>query len=156
MYELGFGVAEITPDIGLSLSGFIFRENKPSTSIASPLFVRVLAVRSDDQLALLINYDLLGLGPPLEEQLMAALESHFGVVPDQCTLTATHTHSAPPAVALEGEAAPNPAYWRRLIERTIEATRLAVARLQPATLHLASLRLPGLTYNRRAILADGR
>ena len=64
MYELGCGMAEITPHVGLPLSGFIFRENKPSTSVDTPLFVRVLAVRSGGYISLLINYDLLGLGLP--------------------------------------------------------------------------------------------
>ena len=156
MYELGCGVAEITPNVGLPLSGFIFRENKPSTSVDTPLFVRVLAMRSGGYISLLINYDLLGLGLPLEQQLLKELESHLGVSQHQCALVATHTHSAPPTVALEGEAASDSTYWQLLGRRTVEAAQLALARLQPVTLQEASLRLPGLTYNRRAVLADGR
>ena len=156
MYELGCGVAEITPSVGLPLSGFIFRENKPSTSVDTPLFVRVMAVRSKHRLFFLINYDLLGIGTPLEQRLLAELESQLGIVQEQCALVATHTHSAPPAVSLEGEAAPDSAFWQLLAARTVEATRAALTHLQPVILYQASLRLPGLTYNRRAVLVDGR
>ena len=156
MYELGCSVAEITPTLGIPLSGFIFRENKPSMEVDTPLFVRALAVRGEGHISLLINYELLGLSRPLEQQLIKELESHFGISPQQCVLVTTHTHSAPPTVTLEGEAAPDPAYWQLLVMRTVEAVQLALTRLQPVTLHKASLRLPGLTYNRRAVLADGR
>jgi hypothetical protein len=80
----------------------------------------------------------------------------LGIVREQCTLVATHTHSAPQAVALEGEAAPDPTFWQLLVERTVEAARTALANFQPVILFQAALRLPGLTYNRRAVLADGR
>ena len=119
MYELGCGVAKITPKVGIPLSGFIFRENKPSTSVDTALFVRVLAVRSGSKVSLLINYDLLGLGAPLEQQLLRELERHLGLSPQHCALVATHTHSAPPAVALEGEAAPDPVYWGLVATHTI-------------------------------------
>lgn len=156
MYELGCGIADITPAIGLPLSGFIFRENKPSTGVDSPLWVRALAIRNAGQVYLLLNYDLLGISAPLEQQILAELQRRLGIARQQCVLVATHTHSAPPADPLEGEADPDPAFWQMIGKRTVEATSLALTNLQPVTLHQAEVRIPGLTYNRRALLADGR
>ena len=49
-FAAGCGEADITPPPGIPLSGFIFRENKPSVGVDDPLSVRVLAVRQDGPL----------------------------------------------------------------------------------------------------------
>ncbi len=153
---LGAAEAEITPPPGLPLSGFIFRQNQPSSGVDTPLWVRVLAAQSQEQIYCLINYDLLGLNAWLAGQILAELQRRFGLAAEQCLLVATHTHSGPPASPLQGEADPDRAYAGFLSRQTAAAVEAALSRLQPVTLHRATLQAPGLTYNRRAILADGR
>ena len=157
-FEAGFGQADITPQVGISLSGFIFRENKPSTAVDDPLFVRVLAVRHQTQINLLASYELLGIGNELYHLIVAELQQTFGdqLPEENCVLTATHSHSGPPTVHLDGEADPNPIYWQTVVRQTVHAAREAIDHLTPSTLHISSLHFPGLTYNRRAILVDGR
>jgi hypothetical protein len=156
--EVGCGVSDITPKPGTALSGFIFRENKPSTHVDDPLSVRALALRQGGEVYFLISYELLAISEPLEQQILAALQDALGesFSRQRAVLLATHTHSAPPVSPIEGEAAPNTAYWRLVCERTAEATRQALTHLRPASLHVASFRVPGYTYNRRAVLTDGR
>jgi hypothetical protein len=151
-------VADITPEVGTPLSGFISRENKPSVAVDTPLHVRVLALAQAERVHFMISYELLGIAEPVRQQILAALENGLGegFSPMRCVLLTTHTHSAPPASPLEGEADPDPAYCQLLAERTVEAARQALQRLAPASLHVATACLPGLTYNRRAVLADGR
>ncbi len=158
MIEAGFGQAEITPAVGTALSGFIFRENKPSTSIDDPLWVRAFILRDGAQLSLLFSYELLGIGADLYRQIIAALRQELGdrFQEERCVLTATHSHSGPPTVHLEGEADPDPRYWQRIVDQTLQTAREAISHLQPAILFSASMLIPDLTYNRRAILADGR
>ena len=157
-FEVGCGVSDITPTPGIALSGFIFRENSPSTQVDDPLSVRALALRQGEEVYLLISYELLAISEPLEQQIVSALEGELGesFSRQRTVLVATHTHSAPPTSPLEGEADPDPAYWRLVCERTVEAARRALERLQPASLYFASFRIPGFTYNRRAVLANGR
>jgi hypothetical protein len=157
-FEVGCGVSDITPQPGIALSGFIFRGNRPATHVDDPLSVRVLALRQDRESHFLISYELLALSEPLEQQILAALQDALGESFSRwrAVLVATHTHSAPPACPLEGEADPDPAYWRLVCERTVEAARQALEHVQPASLYFASFRVPGYTYNRRAVLADGR
>ena len=71
-------------------------------------------------------------------------------------LAATHSHSGPPAVHLEGEAEFDSAYLQLVARATAAAAASAIENLRPASLYLASTRVPGFTYNRRAVLADGR
>lgn len=156
MIKLGCAVADITPPVGLPLSGFIFRQNQPSTGVDTPLWVRAMVVSSAGQLFCLLNYDLLGLNFWLVGQILGELQSRLGLTKEHCVLAATHTHSGPPTSPLAGEADPDPAYVHFLSQQTVAAVESALRTLQPVTLYQASLSMPGLTYNRRAVLADGR
>jgi neutral ceramidase len=158
MLEVGLGRVEITPAVGTALSGFIFRENKPSTAIDDPLFVSALALRQAGKIHLLFSYELVGIGPDLFELIMRELRQRLGadIEPQNCILTATHSHSGPPTSHLEGEAGPDPLYWQRVAVQTAAAAREAIDRLAPARLLTAELPISGLSYNRRAVLADGR
>ncbi len=121
MIKLGCAVADITPPLGLPLSGFIFRQNQPSTGIDTPLWVRAMVVSSEGQTHCLLNYDLLGLNSSLAGQILGALQSRLGLTKDQYMLVATHTHSGPPTSPLEGEADPDPAYGHFLSQQTVAA-----------------------------------
>jgi hypothetical protein len=155
---VGYGEADITPLPGIPLSGFIFRENRPSDGVDDPLSVRVVAMRQGGPIHLLISYEVLAISAPLEQQIIATLTDGLGpdFRPANTILTATHTHSAPPTSPLEGESGPDAGYWQMLCERTLQAARHAIRSLQPASLHAASYRIPGHTINRRALLADSR
>jgi hypothetical protein len=156
--EVGYGEADITPSPGITLSGFIFRENKPSTSVDDPLSVRALALRQDGTIHWLISYELLAIAGALEQEILTALETAMGTdfSPESAILITTHTHSAPPASPLEGEDKPDRAYWRLVRERTVKAAQQAVRSLRPASLFATSARIPGYTINRRALMPDGR
>ncbi len=156
--QIGCAAADITPEIGLPLSGFIARENVPSTEVADPLYVRVLAADGGDGPHLLVVYDLLGIGRELETAVLDALARDGGPAfrRENCVLAATHNHSAPTVTPLEGEAEPDAGYRRLLCSQTVVAAREALGKLADAQLSSASRHLPGLTYNRRAVLADGR
>ncbi|MGQ9684347.1 MAG: neutral/alkaline non-lysosomal ceramidase N-terminal domain-containing protein, partial [Anaerolineae bacterium] len=156
--RVGAGKADITPAVGTPLSGFIFRENKPSTEIESPLWVRVMCLRQGDALYWLVGLDLLAVSATLRDVLLEALAQAFGQLfaPDRCVLAATHTHSAPPVAPLEGEADVDPAYVALLQERVVQAAQQALDSQQVAALWCSEVAVPSLTYNRRSVLADGR
>jgi neutral ceramidase len=158
LLEVGIAQADITPPIGLPLSGFISRMGKPSETIDGPLTVSVLILRTDGQNAFLLDYTLLSIGQDLEEKILAHLEGRFGsdFSRQRCAILTIHTHSAPPVAPLEGEFPIDPDYERLLLSASLQAAENALASLEPCTLSFASVRLPGLTYNRRAVLADGR
>jgi hypothetical protein len=155
--EIGIAQAEITPLTGLPLGGFIFRENKPSTGVEAPISVQVLALRQKDEIFFLVSYELLGISRSLEKQILNQLQKGLGAsfADERCVLTATHNHSAPIVCPLEGEVDPDPAYLQWVCDQTVRAAKEAVHRLADTSLHMGSIRIPGLTYNRRAVLADG-
>jgi hypothetical protein len=156
--RVGCAVTEITPPVGLPLSGFIARRNQPSTGIGDPLFVKAWALEQAGQVYFLFSFEILGISVGLEGEILAALQAGLGdrFSHERCVLTTTHTHSAPTTTPLVGETGGSREFIQILCERSVQAGRNALERLAPAVLHTASLRLPGLTYNRRAVLASGR
>jgi hypothetical protein len=154
LIQVGVGVADITPAVGTPLSGFIARENRPSTHIDSALQVRVLAIQQDGAVHCLLNYDLIGLGTTVTQHMLSALEREIG--PGHYLLTATHTHSGPVMGLLAGETPPAAEYMDRLAQCSVEAAHVALDSLQPTRLMWSEIPMPGLTYNRRALLVDGR
>lgn len=148
----------ITPRLGLPLSGFAFRMNKPSTHVDDPIQVRVLVIRNEDQYYLIASYELLGVGRQLQDIVFQRLTAEFQDLfrTENCILTAVHNHSAPTTMALEGENHPDKEYLYMVAERTTTAVHSAINELQPANAFLCQKEIHGLTYNRRAVLIDGR
>lgn len=157
-FWVGVGRAEITPAVGVPLSGFIARQGKPSTSVDDPLMVRVLALGETHRPMWLVNFDLLGISFGPYEKILAALQAGLGEVfdPQACVLVCTHTHSGPPVSPIEGETGVELAYLQALCDRTAQAAMTAHAAMRPARVRAGNTAVEGLTYNRRALLADGR
>src|SRR3990172_12688274 len=102
--RVGHAVRDITPEPGLTLSGFASRCEQPSSGVDDPIFVHALAVESGGELLLLLVYDLLGLGPEITAEIDSAVRTRSaesGLQPD-LTLCCTHTHSAPATIKLIG------------------------------------------------------
>ncbi len=156
--EVGYGQADITPPVGTPLSGFVSRENRPSTGIDSQLYVHALALRSAGHLLFLLSYELLGLGPELQGRIETSLKAEIGgdFDAERCLLVSVHNHSGPSTGMLLGDAVPAEEYLERLVSQSVFAASLALNSLCPAHLYVTERNLPGLTYNRRAILPDGR
>ena len=158
MIEAACCKADITPPPGLPLSGFAFRENKSSTHVDDPIRVRVLVLRYNSQFYLLASYELLGIGSQLNDLVLNLLNKEFTnyFIKGHCILSAVHNHSAPGTMNLVGESRPDSHYLHFIAKQTITATRSAIKSLQPVQAFLAQKEIVGLTYNRRAVLADGR
>jgi hypothetical protein len=96
----------------------------------------------------------------LEKRLLSTVQADLGpsLRTSDIVLVATHTHSATIVSPLQGESDPDPDpdYIQMLCNRAAATAHQAIDGLEPASLYFASLRVPGLTYNRRAFLADGR
>lgn len=154
----GYAEADITPRRPMTLSGFVARCERPFETVDDRLTLRVLAVEGDNGLALLLAYDLLAIGLELHGELAAAVDERLGRMAPAagCVLCTTHTHSAPAAVTLLGCGRPERDYSDLLVARTAAAVSDALAARQDARVHVMTRALPGLAYNRRQVLADGR
>jgi neutral ceramidase len=158
MIRMGFAKEDITPEPGLPLSGFAFRENMPSTHVDDPLHVRALLIEQEGQYYCLISLEILGIGAQLEYLIINNLQNQLSIKLDtkNIILTAVHNHSAPITTSLAGEADPDQSYLALIAKRTVDAMCVAINNLQSVVGSYAEKDIVDLTYNRRAVLSDGR
>jgi neutral ceramidase len=154
--KAGYAARDITPDPGITLSGFASRCNRPSEGVDDPISVHALAVEDGGEITLLVVFDLLALGPELTAELNAVLGGLDGRLEIRPVLCCTHTHSAPATIELIGCGIPDRNYWDRLIAAAREAGLAAVARMCTAKLRFQTVPVRGVAYNRRTVLEDGR
>lgn len=156
MLNVGFAIKDITPEPGLTLSGFAARCNQPSEGVDDPLSVFALAIDDGTISGLLLVFDLLGLGPELLEEIQTELDCALPELPRESrVLCCTHTHSAPATITLLGCGIPERAYWDRVIAAARDAALDACSSRRPAVMRVTSAELTGLNYNRRRIMRDG-
>jgi hypothetical protein len=161
----GAATRVITPPLDrgpVYLAGF--QPNRPATGVEQDLTVRALALRLDEQSAVLVACDLIGLSLPDIEDIRARVAA-FGIAPKSLIVACTHTHSAPDTLGLWG---PDPTTTgvnrvyletvkQAVAECAIEAlTFCCPVKLRHATATLADLienyRTPGLVDDQLAAL----
>jgi hypothetical protein len=149
--KVGSGSADITPDVGIPLSGFAIRRNRPSVAIDDPLSVKVIAIKDHKALYLLLSYDLVSLGKEehkfLDDKLREELKDEYRS--DRVVITATHTHSGPPTNSISGEDHIPDQYRNYIGQATLSAAREAINNLDEAILYHFETELKNLTINRR-------
>ncbi|MCS7191366.1 MAG: neutral/alkaline non-lysosomal ceramidase N-terminal domain-containing protein [Armatimonadetes bacterium] len=102
-WRVGFGESEITPPIGVWLTGFANRI-KPCDDIHDPLLARAFVIEnSQRERAAILALDLIAL---TEEQVLVLrklVRDWTGIQPQNLLINCSHTHSAPAV----GELAPS-------------------------------------------------
>jgi hypothetical protein len=152
--RIGSATADITPDWPLDLAGFALR-TRPSEGVAQPLHVRVAVLETETgsgerSRVVVVSADILWWGPQHLPELRREIAALAGVPEGNILFSATHSHSGPQtstrASATIGVL--DPRFIALLHERTREATRAAVADLEPVSVR----RFTGchdLGFNRR-------
>lgn len=156
--RVGHAIRDITPKPGITLSGFASRCNHPSTGVDDPIFVHALGVEDGGESMLLLVFDLLALGEEITAEISSAVRSMTAGAGSQVSVAmcCTHTHSAPATIKLIGCGIPDRDYWDLVVRASAEAAREALANLRPATLRHLAVPVANVSYNRRAVLDDGR
>lgn len=151
MSELYFNYArrEINPPFKMGLAGYF--NTRIWTKIRDTLEVRVAAFRSGEDLALLIQYDLIACPPPMFTMLKEALR-RAGITATLC-VTATHCHTAPEVRI--GRGGYEEKYLPFAVARTMEAVGEALSGMTPGTLRTGMSSEGRCCFNRRFWMRDG-
>jgi hypothetical protein len=154
----GFARREITPPAGSPMAGFPDRKPVMKARIAEgahdPLYVRALALRQGDEIAIICSADVLCIQWPDVDAIRNAFAQRTGVSPGNLILCATHTHSGPEVSYLFG-GTPDDQSAKLLREKTVEAAEAALHNCGPAKLSLGVAE-EDLSYNRLKIHPEGK
>lgn len=152
--QAGWAEREITPEPGHPMAGYGGRPNqKRSTGVKEPLFVRALALNDGTDTVVLIGSDMLQTLPNLLEQVEARTLAQIGLTNRHIMYTSSHTHCGPgglaPGFAAELSYGPYaPAYVEFLAGQFADAIVEAVQRLAPARFGHGAIEAPHYIRNR--------
>jgi len=97
----GFGKSDLTPPLGVELTGYGYYLNRCALSVLDPLYARALLLESGDTRVLIISCELLGLNRHICADV-AAYAAKYGIQPDHLIIVSVHTHTGPSVKYHEG------------------------------------------------------
>jgi hypothetical protein len=162
----GFGRALLTPTVNatqddpaqgrfraLPLAGYGSRKGRSATGAHDDLYVKAVALRVGDHLAVMVGADALIIPPEVTEAALQILGQNPGLRREQIYLSATHTHSSLGGwgegwlgESFAGAFQAGARTW--FADRIITAVRAALADLKPASFGHGSFHAPEWVKNR--------
>lgn len=138
---VGFTAQDITPDPGLSMSGFGVRQGPPTAvGIHDPIHVHALAASAGGSTVILFSFDLIGLPVAWIDQARKAVENDCGVPAGSQMYSCSHTHCGPGTGVIPytmGEApVVDSAYMECLTGSVVNVARAALKSAAPANLRI--------------------
>ncbi|HXT58842.1 MAG TPA: neutral/alkaline non-lysosomal ceramidase N-terminal domain-containing protein [Pirellulales bacterium] len=167
--ELKVGVAEvdITAPAGYRMSGYF--SERLNTGIHDPLKAKALYLEQGDQRAALVFCDLIGMPASVAKRARELAQAKAEAPGAHILIAATHSHTGPlfygtlreyfhrRALEQKGaDAAESVDYSAMLAEKLAQVVAAARAAAKPGELSAGVVEQPGLSFNRRFHMKDGR
>ncbi len=95
LWKAGVATEVVTPEQSMWMAGYASR-NKPSEGKLHDLFIKALALESNDGTRLvIITTDLISVPRPIREDLEKAVQEKFSLPPEGLLINCSHTHCGP-------------------------------------------------------------
>ena len=145
---VGFGTSDITPPVGVELSGFGWYLERRSTGIIEPLLARAMLWQTDEIKGAVISCDLIGVTKELVKDVRARVSVECLIPVNNIIVCATHTHSGSAVVNVIGWGERDFGYLDTLPGRIASAAKSAVSQIAAAELEYGETEVNGISYNR--------
>jgi neutral ceramidase len=153
MLQAGFGVADITPDVGMEMPGGFFR--RKGTGVRDKLLAAACVLHDGTTSVALVGIDTLFITRPTVETARRAILKATNIPGDNVLIGASHTHSGGPIASCLGCDA-NPAYEERVARGIADAVTRAWSSLHAAQVGIGTGTETSISFNRRFLMRDGR
>src|SRR3954469_23060668 len=152
--RVGAFAMDVTPAKYPVIVNGMFEERTADRDV-DPLFARAFVFSDGGTRIAIVVVDSCMLPRELLDEAKALAAKRTGIPADHMLISATHTHSAPAAMACLGSR-PDPEYPAFLVPRLARAIEKANDRLQPAEIGFAKVHAPNHTFCRRYIRRPDR
>lgn len=163
-FLVGTGVVEITPPEGFPLYGV---PAVKSTGVKDPLYAKAIVFSQGETQGVLLVCNLLGIPRDLSRIVRERASNQTGIPFQNISISATHTHTSPGITAAFKEYAlrelagrlteeDHKSYFTFLIKGMTEAIVLATKNQQEVEIVSGKGNAPGISFNRRYLMTDGR
>jgi hypothetical protein len=146
--KAGFARSDVTPRVGVELSGFGPFINRHSTGVRDRLWARAMACEAGGARLVLVSCDLIGLPAAVTDHVRQLVGAASGLPPEAVMVHCTHTHSGPGTGPYVGWGEADPPYLEVLPGRIARACIEALENLQDARLSHGEVPCEGMSYNR--------
>lgn len=149
---VGFSRVEIKPGYGIEMTGYF--EKRFATGTYDPIELQGVAFRENEETAVFIVSDTLGLLSPLAYELPVIVGNEVGVPSDNVLICHTHTHTGPhiDSYRIPGD----PVFIEHYKKCLVECARLAVEDLKKLKeTRLGEGSVPHMTAPRRFKMKNG-
>lgn len=144
----GYSEQEITPSLGVEMTGYGYYLERRATAVRDALKVRALALEHGAERLLLLSCDLLGFTIAFSDALRDAVAAATGLERRQVLLACTHTHTGPASQPLEGLGEVDMAYLATLRTAVVQAAQQSIGDLAPAEPQFGQQTIAPIGYNR--------
>ena len=157
--QVGVASVDFTPEPGLPLMGN-FRSDYAARGVHDPLRARALVLAGEpSERAAVLALDICMLDRQNVAFLREVIAAECDLPPENVSIHATHTHSAPAPsgmLGMEAEVAPHAAAIERFLRKAATAVVQASRRMEEAAaLEIGSVTAPRVSFNRRLRRRDG-
>jgi hypothetical protein len=147
--EVGFGKADITPDLArhtVWMAGY--GNNRKATGVHDSLWARAVVLREGASKVALVSVDLIGLQRPAVMKVRDRLPGYLYIL-----VASTHDHEGPDVIGLWGpserESGVDTAYVEFVVGRIVAAVQAAEGTLRPARAAYGTAEAPELLLDSR-------
>jgi len=153
--RIGIADGDITPDVGVDLSGFSPRMGS-ALGVRNPLELYVLAATGGNSTVMLAAFDLVGLTPAWIQRTRARVSAATGIPADHQMYACTHGHGGPETGVLPTMGDPDENYLDELASRTVEVAQAATERQSPAEIVVGfGTSFAGINRRSRVVAPNG-
>ena len=148
--EVGEGVVEITPPLGIELAGFHRAPGKERriTGIRQPTFARVLLLRLDRTSVAIVSLEIIAVSRAFVQRTQNLVARKVGISAKNIRICATHSHSTPTLRFMRQWGALSQTYWDFVAGKIVEAVETAKRDLAPADMYVGNERVVNGNFNR--------
>ncbi len=150
--KAGFARVNITPNLGVSMSGYF--EKRYVQGALDDLELSALAVATDDTIALLISVDVLMFVREIANDFKESITKATGVPADCIYIHGTHIHTGC-TMTKQPEEEATAEYLRFLTNRMAYVAKAAIEDMKPAKMGWAVGKAPNVAFIRRYRMKDG-
>ncbi len=153
MLHVGFGVGDVTPEVGMQMpGGFFKREGK---GVRDKLWAVACVVYDGTTAAALVGLDALFITKPTVEAARRAVQKATMVPGENVLVGASHTHSGGPIASALG-CDEDQAYTDKVAKAIAAAVGDAWNSLHAAEVGIGTGTEGGISFNRRFLMRDGK
>jgi hypothetical protein len=146
--KAGVANIDITPPIGIEISGYGLYINRRSTSIGNRLYSKSLVLSDDANSIAIVANDLFGIDKETTKVIRETVEKKTGIPKNKILLSCTHTHHGPATLFLRACGKINKDYLNILSKDIACGVALAHSKLQYAKIGTGKGNLYNISINR--------